>query len=162
MILARGNHEILRNGMLQHEPHALHIILGITPVAPGVQVAQVEFVLHSHLDAAGTEGDLARDEILAAALALVVEQDTVSTEHAVALAVVLHDPERVQLGAAVGAAGVERCGLALGNLLHLAIELTRAGLIDTGRLLAPCDAYSLNQAQGAHGIGLGRVFGHVK
>lgn len=108
------------------------------------------------------QGDLACDEGLAAALTLVVEQDAVGTEHAVALAVILHDPERVQLGATVWAAGIERGGLALRYLLHLAVELARAGLIDPGRFLHAGDEHGLDEPQGAHGVGLGSVFGHVK
>ena len=63
---------------------------------------QEQLLLHPELDAADGAGDLARDEGLAAARALVVEEDAAARVHAVALAVVHGDPVTKDLGAAVG------------------------------------------------------------
>ena len=92
------NHEVLRLVVLEYEPHTLHIVLGIAPVAEGVEVAEVEAVLLALGDASGGESDLAGHEGLATALALVVEEDAGATEHVVGLAVLLDNPEAVELG----------------------------------------------------------------
>ncbi len=125
VILARSNHEVIGLRLLQDEPHALHVVLGVTPVAQGVEVAQIELVLITLGNAAGGKRDLARHEVLATALALVVEENAVAAVHAVRLTVVLHDPEAVELGHAVGRAGIERSGLALRHFLYLTEELRR-------------------------------------
>ena len=162
VVLARSDDEVLRLLLLQDEPHALHVVLGVAPVAEGVEVAEVELVLVPLLDAGGGEGDLAGDEGLAAAFALVVEEDAVGGKHAVALAVVLHDPEAVLLGHAVGRARVKRRRLLLRHLLHLAEELGGGGLVDAAFVLQPEDAHGLEETQGADGIGLGGVFRAVE
>ena len=61
--------------MLEYEPHALDIVLGIAPVAEGVEVAQIEAVLLALCDACGSKSDLAGHEGLTSALRLVVEED---------------------------------------------------------------------------------------
>ena len=65
---ACGDDEVLGLIVLQDEPHALNIVLSITPVAEGIEVAQVEAVLLALCDACGCESDLAGDESLASAL----------------------------------------------------------------------------------------------
>ena len=65
-------------------------------------------LLEPFLDPGGAEGDLAGHERLAAARALVVEEDARAGEQAVGLAVVDRLPVGVELGAGVGAAGMER------------------------------------------------------
>jgi len=78
--LARADDVVLGLGLLQHAPHRVHEVLGVAPVALGLEVAEVELVLQAVLDAAYGAGDLARDKGLAAALALVVEQDAIASE----------------------------------------------------------------------------------
>ena len=73
---AGGDHEVLRLVVLENEPHTLHIVLGITPVAEGVEVAEVEAILLVLGYAGCCEGDLSCHEGLATTLALVVEEDT--------------------------------------------------------------------------------------
>ena len=160
--LARGDDEVLGSGVLQDEPHALYVVLGIAPVAAGVQVAQVELVLQAPDDAGGGQRNLAGDEGFAPALALVVEEDAVDGEHPVTLAIVLRYPEAVLFGHAVGAARIEGGRLPLGNFLYLAEEFGGGGLVDFRLLLHAQDADGFQHAQGAHGIGLGRVFGHFE
>ena len=72
----------------------------------------------------------------------------------VALAVVDGDPVAVDLGHAVGAARVERRRLALGDLLHLAEHLRRAGLVEAD--LGVDEADGVEQAGDAHGRRLAR------
>ena len=73
---AGGDHEVLRRIVLEYEPHTLHIVLSITPVTEGVEVAEIEAVLLALGDAGCSESDLAGHEGLATTLALVVEEDT--------------------------------------------------------------------------------------
>ena len=61
--------------LLQHQPHRLHVVAGVAPVALGVEVAEHELVLQAELDPRHRVGDLAGDELEPAARALVVEQD---------------------------------------------------------------------------------------
>src|SRR5262249_20858036 len=63
--------------LLEHEPHRLDVVLRVAPVAPRSEVAEVEAVLEAVPDAPHGARDLARHERLAAALALVVEEDSV-------------------------------------------------------------------------------------
>ena len=159
---ARGDDVVLGLAGLEDEPHALDVVLGVAPVAEGVEVAEVEFVLQALGDAGGGEGDLARDEGLAAALALVVEEDAVAAEHAVGVAVLLDDPEAVLLGDGVGAEGMERGVLVLRDFLDLAVELGGGGLVD---LAAAGEAYladGLDDAEDADGIDVGGELGGVE
>ena len=45
VLYAGGDHKILRFLVLQDQPHALHIILGIAPVPQAGQVAQFQMIL---------------------------------------------------------------------------------------------------------------------
>jgi hypothetical protein len=75
-------------------------------------------------------GDFAGDELATSQRAFVVEENAAATEYVVALAVVHRHPVRVELGHTVGTAGVERGVLLLGDGLHLAKHLGRAGLVE--------------------------------
>ena len=97
-----GDDEILRCVMLENQPHAFHVILGVTPAAQGVQVAQVKLVLHALGNACRRQRDFAGNEIFSAAFAFVVEQDAVNGKHIVRFPVILGNPESVLLGYAVG------------------------------------------------------------
>ena len=70
---AGGNDEIFGRGVLKDEPHTLHVVFGIAPVAQRVHVAEIEAVLAALGDACGGKGDFAGDEGFAATLTLVVE-----------------------------------------------------------------------------------------
>ena len=118
VLLTSSDDEVLGGVVLQHKPHALDIVTGIAPVAQGAEVPEVELVLLSCCDTSSGEGDLAGDEGFATALTLVVEEDTIDGKHTVALAVVLCDPEAVELSYSIGGARIERCRLTLGDLLH--------------------------------------------
>ena len=121
--LARGHHKVLGRVLLQHQPHALHVVARVAPVARRVEVAQAHALLHPRLDRRHGPRDLARDKGLAAPRALVVEEDAVDGEHIVRLAVVDDAPVAHQLGARVGGARVEGRLLALPRLLDLAVQL---------------------------------------
>ena len=159
---ARGDDVVLGLARLEDEPHTLDVVLGVAPVAEGVEVAEVEFVLQALGDAGGGEGDLAGDEGLATALALVVEEDAVAAEHAVGVAVLLDDPEAVLLGDGIGAEGVEGGVLVLGHFLDLAVELGGGGLVDLAAIGEAHLADGLDDAEHANGINIGGELGGVK
>ena len=159
---ARGDDEVLGLAGLEDEPHTLDVVLGVAPVAEGVEVAKVEFVLQTLGDAGGGEGDLARDEGLATALALVVEEDAVAAEHAVGVAVLLDDPEAVLLGDGVGAEGVEGGVLVLRDFLDLAVELGGGGLVDLAAIGEAHLADGFDDAEDADGIDIGGELGGVE
>ena len=162
MLHARGDDVVLGLAGLEDEPHTLDVVLGVAPVAEGVEVAEVEFVLQTLGDAGGGEGNLARDEGLATALALVVEEDAVAAEHAVGVAVLLDNPEAVLLGDGVGAEGVEGGVLVLGYFLDLAVELGGGGLVDLAAIGEAYLADGLDDAEDANGINIGGELGGVK
>src|SRR5262249_61175605 len=93
------------------------------------------------------------DELEAAARALVVEQDARAGEQVVALAIVDRDVVSVDLRHAVRASRMERGGLALRGLAHLAEHLARARLVEA-RLGCgePC---GLQEAGDTDGVELG-------
>jgi len=159
---AGGDDEVLGLVVLQDQPHALHIVLGIAPVTEAVQVAQVEAVLQALADAGSGQRDLPRDEGLASALAFVVEEDARAAEHIVGLAVLLDNPEAVELGHGIGAVGMEGGVLVLGHLLHLAVELGGRGLVDAAGLLETTGTDGLQHAEHAGGVHIGRELGGVE
>src|SRR6185437_9546985 len=120
--LARRQHEIAGGIGLQDPVHALDIVPGVTPVAPGLEVSQIQRVFKADLDTGDAARDLARHEGLAPDRALMVEQDAVRGEHAVSLAVVDGDPVAVQLGHRVGRARIERRGFLLRDFLNQTVE----------------------------------------
>ena len=147
---------------LQHEPHAAHVVARVAPVALRAQVAEHEAVLHAQLDARDGHGDLARHKVFAAAGGLVVEQDAVAGKHVVGLAVVFHDPEPVQLGDAVGGPRVKGRGLALGDLVHQAVELRGGRLVEFRVFLETGDAHGLEHVEDAQAVDVARVLGHLE
>ena len=121
--LARGHHVVVALVLLQHQVHRLDVVAGEAPVALSVEVAHGQLGGQAQLDASHRVGDLASDELKAAARALVVEEDARRAVHVVRLAVVHGDVVAVHLGHAVRRARVERGDLRLRNLEHLAEHL---------------------------------------
>src|SRR5215475_8322275 len=123
MRLARRDDVIVWLVLLQHQPHGLCVILRVSPIAPGVEVAEVKLILQTELDRRGGARDLSRYESLSAAFALMVEQYAVAGEQPVAFAIINRDPVGVELGDAVRAARVKRGRFALRDLMDLAEKL---------------------------------------
>ena len=144
--LAGADHEVVGALLLQHLPLADDVVGREAPVALGVEVAQVQRALAAGEDRGERAGDLARDEGLAAAGRLVVEEDAVAAEEAVALAVVHRDPVGVDLGGGVRAARVEARQLVL-RRRRGAEHLGGGGLVEAR--LDPGEADRLEQARGA-------------
>src|SRR6185436_16401454 len=155
--LARGDDVVLGARLLEHQPLRFDVVPRMSPVAPRVQVADVEAVLHTQGDARKRPRGLARDEGFPADRRLVVEEDAVAREHAVGLAVVHRDPVGVELGHAIGRARIERRRLLLRRLGDLAVELGGRRLV-IARLHAE-DAQRLEEPERAQPVGVRRVLG---
>ena len=119
-------------------------------------------ILQALGDAAGSQCDLAGDEVFAAALGFVVEQNAIHGEHAVRLTVFLDDPEAVLLGYRIRAVRMERRRLSLRNLLNLTIELRGRCLIHLRLLGQAQNAHGLQNAEHAQRIHITGVFRHIK
>ena len=87
-----------------------------------------------------------------------VEQNARAGVDAVTLAVIDRDPVGVELGDAIGAAGIEGSGFLLGDLLHQAVQLASAGLVDAGFLGEAQHPHGLENAQRTQRITVGGVF----
>ena len=92
-----GKDVVIRLVLLQHAPHALDVVLGVAPIALGIDVAQVQALVDALVYPSDGGGDLAGDEGAAATGTLVVEENAVCQVHTVRLAVVDQDPESVLL-----------------------------------------------------------------
>ena len=150
MLHTRRNDEIIRLLLLHNQPHALHIVFRIAPVTQRVHIAQLQMILHSLGNAARRQGNLARHEILTAALGFVIEQNTVDREHAIRVAVLLHHPEAVLLRHRVR------------NLLHLAVQFGGRSLIHLAAFRQPAHANRFQHAQNTQGIHVARIFRRVE
>ena len=142
-------HEVLRTIMLQDQPHALHIVLRITPVTKRRKVPQVQLLLLPLSYTRRCKRDLPRHERLAPALALMVEKDPRAAVHPVCLAVLLHYPVAVELRHRIRAVRMERRVLVLRNLLHLTVKLRRGRLVDPAGPRQPALTHSLQDPQNA-------------
>ena len=162
MLFAGSDDEVVRGFLLQNQPHALDIILGVAPVPERIHVAQFQMILEAFGNAAGGQGDFPSDEVLAPALGLVVKENAVDGEHAVGLPILLDHPEAVLLGNGIGAVGMEGGGLPLGHLLHLAEKLRGGSLVEPGLLGQPQNPAGLQNAKHTQGIHIAGIFGHVK
>ncbi len=137
-------------GLLEHQPHRFDVIAGEAPVAFGVEVAEIQFFLESFLDAGGGAGDFAGDKCFAAAGAFVIEEDAVAGEHAVALAVIDSLPVAIDLGAGIGAAGIEGGCFGLRGLDDFAVHLAAGGLIKADGQSGVANGFE--KIHGTHGI----------
>ncbi len=50
MLLAGREHKIVGLVLLQHQPHAFDVVARMAPVAPGIEIAEIELVLQAELD----------------------------------------------------------------------------------------------------------------
>uniref|UniRef100_A0A804PTD2 Uncharacterized protein n=1 Tax=Zea mays TaxID=4577 RepID=A0A804PTD2_MAIZE len=157
--LLSGDDVIPRLFLLQHEPHCLDVVPREPPVPGGREVAEEDPGLQPDLDAADGARDLARDEVLAAARGLVVEEHAVAGEYAVGLAVVDGVPVRGDLGGGVGRARVEGRVLAL-RRRRGAEHLRGTGLVVAHGLARQADG--LEEAERPRGGDVGGVVGDLE
>ena len=157
---AGGDDEILRFVLLEHQPHGFDIIAGEAPVALGVEIAEVEFLLQAFFDAGGCAGDFSGDECFAAAGGFVVEEDAVAGVDVVGFAVVYGLPVAVDFGAGVGAAGVKGCFFGLRRFDDFAVHFAAGSLIEASRLVGVADGFE--KIHRAQGVGLDGVDGLIE
>ena len=110
-----GKHIISRFLLLQHQPHAFHIISRKAPVPLGIHISQGKLFLLSCQNGGNGKRDLPGNEIFAPSGRLMVKKDTVAGEHVIGFPVIYRNPIGIQLRHAVGALGVKRRFFALGS-----------------------------------------------
>ena len=138
MALPARDDVVVRLVLLQHEPHRAHVVPGVAPVAPGVEVAERHVALEAEADRGGRVRHLARHEVERAPRGLVVVEDPGRGVQPVAAAVAPRDEVRVRLGHAVRSHRRKRRLLVLGHLPRLAEDLARRGLVEAdARVDAP-------------------------
>ena len=91
-----------------------------------------------------------------------VEQDAGAAEHVVRFPILPDDPKTVQLGHRIGGTGVKRGLFALGNFLHLAVQLGGGRLVNTRLLCQPGKSDRLQNAQHTEGVNIRCVLRRVK
>ena len=140
-----------------------HVVAGVAPVALRVEVAEAELVLQAVLDRADGARDLARDERLAAARRLVVEEDPVDGVHAVGLAVVdASMPVAVDLARTpYGLRGWNGVVLGLRGLGDLAVHLARRRLVEAALDARPARIASSSRSV-PEPVDVGGVLGDVE
>ncbi len=87
---------------MEHHPLHADVVFGVTPVAQGIHVAEIEATFQTLGDIGDAAGDLPGDEGLAAAGGLVIKENAVAGIHAVGFAVVHRDPVGIHLGDGIG------------------------------------------------------------
>ena len=162
MLHAGGNHKVFRGVVLENEPHTLHIVGCIAPVAQAGEVAQIKFLLLAGFDSGGGEGDFSCYEGFASAFTFVIKQDARAAKHIVGFAIFFHNPVAVEFCHGIGTIGVERRVLVLRHFLHLAVELAGAGLVDATLLGEPALTHCFQHSQHAGGIHIGSEFRRVE
>jgi hypothetical protein len=106
----------------------------MTPISLGIKITQVEALLKATLDLGNSTSNLSGDESRTTSRGLVIEKDTVTSEHIVCFTVVDDDPEGILLGNTVWRSRVERSQLGLRNLTYLSVKLRGRGLVELGEV----------------------------
>ena len=119
-------------------------------------------ILQTLCDSARCQRNLTGYEIFAAALRLMVKQDTVYCKHVVSFSIFLGDPEAVLLCNCIGAVRVEWCCLSLGNLFYLAVQLGSGSLINLGLFGQTENADCLQNPQHADRVHVAGILRYVK
>ena len=83
-----------------------------------------------------------------------IEQDSVTGIHPIALAVVHRDPVRIELGYPIRTAGIKLSALLLRCFLHQSIKLTCTGLVDACFICKAKDPYRFQDPQHAQSIAI--------
>src|SRR5580698_8271913 len=103
-------------------------------------------------------GNLSSDERLAAIGRLMVKEDAAAGVQPIGLAIVHRDPVSVELGRCVGRSRVERGGLPLRRLLHLAKHFGGRCLVEARLAFESKNADRLENSQRPERIRIGGVF----
>ena len=147
VLLAGGDHEILRLLLLQHQPLRFDVLARVAPVPPRLEVPEIKAVLLTQADPRERARDLPADEGLAPDRGFVIEQNAVAGEKAVGFAVVDGDPVGIELGDPVGRARIERSSLGLGRFARKPEELRGGSLVEPRFVLESQDPDRLEKPQ---------------
>ena len=162
VLYAGCDHEVFGLVVLQNEPHAFHVVLGVAPVAKAVEVAEVQAILLALGNAGCGERNLAGHEGFATAFRFMVEEDAGAAEHIIGFAVFLDDPEAVKLGHGVRAVRVERGILVLRDFFDFAVKFACRSLINTAGLFEVVGTHSFKHSENACSIDVGSEFRGVE
>jgi len=80
--LSRSEDIVVGLWLLKNKPHAFHVILCMSPVAPCIEVAKIEFLLKPVLDSCSRPRNLSRHEGFPSDRRFVVEKNAVAGMHA--------------------------------------------------------------------------------
>ena len=159
---AGRNHKVFGLVVLQNEPHAFHVVLGVAPIAEAVQVAEVKAVLLALGNAGGGKRNLAGHEGFTAAFRFMVEENAGAAEHVVRLAVFLDNPETVEFCHGIRAVRVERGILVLRDFFYLAVEFAGTRLVNAAGLFEVVGTHSLQNAEHAGRVHVGGKFRRIE
>src|SRR6266850_3945054 len=132
MRLSARNHVIVGLVLLQHGPHRHDVVLGVSPVARGVQVPKAQPLREAKLDPGDVRRNLSRHKLIAAPGTLMVEKNPVGRVEVIGFTIVPCQVIARYLRDAVGGAGMQRCLFVLGRCGSLAEHLTGSGEIEAG------------------------------
>src|ERR1041385_663011 len=156
MGLSGGDYIIARYRLLKHKPHGLDILLGVTPIPFGVEIAQIKRFLDAGKNVGDRARDFAGDESFATTRRLMIKEDAVAGVKAVRLAIVDRREMGGDLRDTVWAARIKRSFFVLGRFEDFAKHLARGGLIEFG--LQSRIANRFEQPHRAGGVGVQSVF----
>ena len=129
------NDKILRLIVLQNQPHAFHIILGIAPITQAVEIAEIQLLLVPLRNTCRPQRNLTRYKSFPTALRLMVKENAGSGEHIIGLTIFLRNPEAILFGNSIRRIRMEWRVFILGNFLHFAVKLRCGCLINTTSIL---------------------------
>ena len=116
------------------------------PVAPRIEIADIEPTLQPMLDSSHSSRDLAGDEGLATHRSFVIEQDPIRSVDTVGFAIIDGDPIGIEFGRSIRRAGIERGRLSLRFFLCASVKLRGRGLVESYPLLHAEDSNRLKQS----------------
>ena len=148
--------------MLKNQPHTFHIIFGISPVAQGIEISQIQFILKALSNTRGCQCYFTCHEILSATFAFMVKQDAVHGKHSVAFTIVLCNPKTILFGNSVWRTRIKRSCLFLRHLLHQSEQFGSRSLINLGLFFQPQDTNCFQHTQCAYRISFSSIFGNIK
>src|ERR1700761_7589269 len=88
--------------LLEYSPHAFDIVARMTPVAFGVEVAEIEPLGAAVMNRGDSARDFSRHESLAACRSFMVKEDAVGSVKPVCFSIVHSDPVGIELRYSIG------------------------------------------------------------
>src|SRR5574341_1326631 len=156
----RSDDEILRFWCLEHHPHGLDIVARESPIAFGIQVSQIEVLLDPEFDPRRSFGDLATDECFTPSRRFVVEENAVTGEEIIGLAVVNGHPVGIHLCCAIRTSRIKWSGFSLRHLEDFSEHFAGGRLIELR--LQPGLANGFQKTNGPQSCDFSRVLRNVE